>query len=251
MPYEYPKNYSRFYDLIYHQQRDGIDNKFFLNEINQTKGKILEIGVGTGRLFCDALLRGADIFGLDISQSMIDVLYKKLDKNQQQRISLQNIIDFTLSIKFDLIIAPFHVMMHLLEKDEQIKALNNVYKHLTPNGRFVFDVFVPDLNQLLNGSDNLIDFENEYNPGKRIKRTVSTKPDLINQLIHITFLLEWDENNEIKHEEWTFPLRYFFRYELEHLVERSQFEKYKIMGDYLGNELNQKSKEFILICQKQ
>ena len=251
MPYEYPNNYARFYDLIYHRQRDGIDNEFFLNEIKQTKGKILEIGVGTGRLFCDALLQGADIYGLDISQSMIDVLYKKLDKNQHQLISLQNIIDFSLNIKFDLIIAPFHVMMHILEKDEQIKAINNVYKHLAVNGRFIFDVFIPDLNQLINGIYNQVDFDEEYIPGKRIKRTVSTKPDLINQLIHITFLLEWNEDNEIKHEEWTFPLRYFFRYELEHLVERSQFEKYKIIGDYLGNELKQNSKEFILICQKQ
>lgn len=251
MPYEYPNNYARFYDLIYHRQRDGIDNEFFLNEIKQTKGKILEIGVGTGRLFCDALSLGADIYGLDISQSMIDVLYKKLDKNQHRRISLQNVIEFSLNIKFDLIIAPFHVMMHILEKDEQIKVINNVYKHLAVNGRFIFDVFIPDLNQLINGIYHQVDFKEEYNPGKRIKRTVSTKPDLINQLIHITFLLEWDEDKEIEHEEWTFPLRYFFRYELEHLLDRSQFEKYKIIGDYLGNELKQNSKEFILICQKQ
>ncbi len=251
MPYEYPKNYARFYDLIYHRQREGIDNEFFLNEIKQTEGKILEIGVGTGRLFCDALRQGADIYGVDISQSMMDVLYKKLGRNQHQRIWLQNIIDFKLHIKFDLIIAPFHVMMHILGKDEQLKAINNVYKHLTTNGRSIFNVFVPDLNQLISGIYNRVDFEDEYNPGKRIKRTVSTKPDLINQLIHITFLLEWNEDHEIKHEEWTFPLRYFFRYELEHLMERSQFEKYKIIGDYLGNELKQNSKEFILICQKQ
>ena len=46
-------------------------------------------------------------------------------------------------------------------------------------------------------------------------------------------------------------MRFFFRYELEHLVERSKFECYKILGDYHGNELNQDSKEFVVICQKQ
>ncbi|MGD2034383.1 MAG: hypothetical protein PVF73_04960, partial [Bacteroidales bacterium] len=80
---------------------------------------------------------------------------------------------------------------------------------------------------------------------------VSVRPDLVSQLIHITLLLEWDEENDTKHEEWKFPLRFFFRYELEHLIERSEFEKFKILGDYRGNELNQKSKEFVLICQKQ
>jgi hypothetical protein len=62
--------------------------------------------------------------------------------------------------------------------------------------------------------------------------------------------LDWDEDNEMKHEDWTMPLRFFFRYELEHLIERSEFETYKMLGDYQGNELNQKSKEFIIICQK-
>lgn len=251
MTYEYPETYARFYDLIYHLQRDGVDNDFFLNEIRQTKGKILEVGAGTGRLFKSALKQGADIYGIDISQSMLDVLHKKLDKDQYQRISLQNIVDFNFNFKFDLIIAPFHMMMHLIEKEEQIKAINNVYKHLNTNGKFIFDAFVPDLNLLINGIDNFTDFESEYDSDQKLKRKVTTKSDVIDQVMHITFLLEWIEGKEVKHDEWKFPLRFFFRYELEHLIERSEFKNYKILGDYQGNELNQKSREFILICQKQ
>jgi len=250
MTHLYPKSFARFYDLIYHQQRDGVDNEYFQNEIRQTKEKILELGVGTGRLFINALNQGADIYGIDISQSMIDVLSKKLKGEQRKRINLQNIIDFSFDFKFDLIIAPFRVIMHLLEKEKQIKAINNVFEHLNKNGRFIFDVFVPDLSQLINGIDNHTDFEGEYDKGRRIKRTVSTKPDLINQIINIKFNLEWDEDNEQKHDEWMIQLRFFFRYELEHLIERSNFNRYKILGDYLGNELNQKSKDFIIVCQK-
>ena len=110
---------------------------------------------------------------------------------------------------------------------------------------------MPDLNQLINGIDNQTDFEGEYESGKVIKRIVTTKPDLLNQIIHIKFRLEWDEDNKVKHEDWMVPLRFFFRYELEHLIERSKFEKYKILGDYQGNVLNNKSKEFIIICEKQ
>ena len=49
MSYEYSENFARFYDVIYHHMRDGVDHAFFLNEISQIKGKVLEIGVGTGR----------------------------------------------------------------------------------------------------------------------------------------------------------------------------------------------------------
>ena len=250
MTHLYPKNFARFYDLIYHQQRDSVDNEYFLNEISQTKGKILELGVGTGRLFVNALKEGADIYGIDISQSMLEVLNKKLTKEQRKRISLQNITDFSFDFKFDLIIAPFRVVMHLLEKEKQIRAINNVFEHLNENGRFIFDVFVPDLSQLISGIDNYTDFEGEHGYGRIIKRTISTKPDLINQIIHIKFRLEWNEDNELKHDEWNMSLRFFFRYELEHLVERSHFNIYKILGDYHGNELNQKSKDFIIVCHK-
>jgi SAM-dependent methyltransferase len=247
---KYPKNFARFYDLIYHQIRDSVDKEFFLQEMKQAKGKVLEMGVGTGRFFMEALNQGVDIYGLDISESMITVLQNKLKKEDQKRINIQNMVNFDYDQRFDLIVAPFRVFMHLIDKAEQITALNNAYHHLNSNGKFIFDTFVPDLQQLINGLNNHVDFEGEHEPGKKIKRIVSTKPDLINQLINITFRLEWDENDGLKQEEWKFPLRFFFRYELEHLIERSDFRNYKILGDYHGNELNAHSKEFIVICQK-
>ncbi|MFH0843213.1 MAG: class I SAM-dependent methyltransferase [Bacteroidota bacterium] len=250
MAHEYPETFARFYDLIYHHLRDSADSGFYLGEIRNTKGRVLEIGTGTGRFFLNALKEGADIYGIDISFSMVDILQTKLDKKDLYRVSLQSIVDFNLNMEFDLIIAPFRVFMHLLEKDDQIKALNNVYRHLGPGGKFIFDVFVPNLSALINGISNQIDFDGEYEPGKKVRRIVSTSPDLHNQLINIDFLLEWDEGNETRHQHWLTPLRYFFRFELEHLVERSDFRNYKIFGDFQGNELNDKSVEFIVICSK-
>lgn len=57
-------------------------------------------------------------------------------------------------------------------------------------------------------------------------------------------------SNGAKTEKWMFPLRYSLRYELEHLIEQSMFQEYKILCDYEGNELSEKSKEFIAICEK-
>lgn len=250
MNIEYPESMARFYDVIYHKHRDGVDNEYFQKEIKSTKGRVLEIGVGTGRLFTEALSGGADIYGLDISQSMIDVLLNKLEKDQQYRISLQNIIDFSYDFNFELIIAPFRVLMHLFEKEEQIRAINNVYAHLSTGGRFIFDAFVPDLNQLIKGVDNWTDYEGEYEEGKEVRRVVSTTPCLIDQTIDVHFHLEWDEDEEVRQDDWRVPLRFFFRYELEHLIERSYFEKYEILGDYHGNVLDEESKEFVVICHK-
>ncbi|MDP4223777.1 MAG: class I SAM-dependent methyltransferase [Bacteroidota bacterium] len=246
----YPEYFARFYDLIYHRVRDGVDNTFYLDRVRKTTGKVLEVGVGTGRLFVEALTNGADIYGIDISPAMIGIVTGKLDSNQKKRISRQNIIDFILPHKFSLILAPFRVFMHLTTKKEQLNALNNVYDHLSPGGEFIFDAFIPDLNLLLNGTSNVTDFDEEFEPGNRVKRTVTSRPDLLNQVLNITFTMEWNEGGKIFRKDWNTIMRYFFRFELEHLVERSEFRKYKILGDFEGNELDQSSREFIVVCKK-
>lgn len=250
MAHLYPGYFARFYDLIYHQLRDGDDSRFYLEKIRNTKGCVLEVGSGTGRLLAEALENGADIHGIDVSPAMLDILKAKLSPINQKRISLQNIVDFRLDKKFDLIIAPFRVLMHLTEKEDQLKALNNVYDHLNKTGRFIFDVFVPSLKPLISGLENVTDFEGEYEPGNKVKRVVSTKPDLINQIINITFRLEWNQGGSNYTREWETPLRYFFRFELEHLIERSKFRTYTIVGDFSGGALTNDSKEFVVTCQK-
>lgn len=247
---EYPDFFARFYDLIYHQMRDGVDNRFYLDRIMETRGRILEIGSGTGRLLIEALENGADIYGIDISPAMLEVLKSKLKKEQTGRISLQNMTKFRFDKKFDLAIAPFRVFMHLTNKSDQLKALNHIYKNLNPGGKFIFDAFVPDLKMLITGLDNLKDFEGEYEPGKTVRRTISTHPDLLNQVIRMTFTIEWNDGFRDHKKVWKSSLRYFFRFELEHLLERSPFAAYKILGDFEGHNLNQDSREFIMVCSK-
>lgn len=82
--------------------------------------------------------------------------------------------------------------MHLTDEADQFVALNNVYNHLKPVRKFIFDTFSPDLNYLIKGLEPLVDFEGEYKKGNKLKRIVSTRPGLINQLIHVHFMLEWD-----------------------------------------------------------
>jgi SAM-dependent methyltransferase len=247
----YPESFARFYDVIYHNLRDETDNQYFQDEINRTNGKILEIGVGTGRLFMNALNGGADIYGLDISDTMLKLLYNKLPDDQHFRISHQSMVDFSHEHRFKLILAPFRVIMHLSEKDDQIKAINNVWDHLEKDGRFIFDVFIPDLKQLIKGFENHLDFEGEYAPGLKVRRYVTTFPDLISQTITVNFHMEWEEDKGLRHDDWKLPMRFFFRYELEHLIERTKFKKYEIFGDYHGSPLKSDSKEFVVVCYKE
>ncbi len=96
----------------------------------------------------------------------------------------------------------------------------------------------------------VVDFEDEDEFGHKVTRTVTTRPNLIEQIIETDFELQWIDKGKTKKEHWTFPLRFFFRYELEHLVERSLFESYGIFGDFHDGQLTRDSKEFVVVCRK-
>lgn len=247
---DYPAYFARFYDIIYDSIRSHVDTDFYLDRIRQTKGRVLEIGCGTGRFFCQAITMGADIYGIDVSQSMTDFLLKKIESRYRDRISIQGAADFQFPFKFDLIIAPFRVYSHLLTVKEQLEALNNAFDHLNDDGRLIFDLYVPDPSMIATGLRNVTDYEGEYEPGRKITRKVDMKADIVNQLSDITMTFRWDEEDHVREEKWNFKFRFYFRYEIEHLVKRSKLTLEKIYGDFNGGGLNENSKEFIVICRK-
>lgn len=247
---DYPEYFAQFYDIIYDFMRSDVDTDFYLSRIKHIKGPILEIGCGTGRFFSQAIKQGADVYGIDISKSMVKFLLRKIEPGHHKRISIQGAADFNFPFKFDLIIAPFRVYSHLLSVEEQLAALNNAYDHLSENGRLIFDVYVPSPGMIASGLDNVMDFDGEYMPGKKISRTVTMKADIVNQISDITMTFKWDEDERQRTESWNFKFRFYFRYELEHLVSKSKLTLEKIYGDFNEGDLTGESKEFIVICRK-
>jgi SAM-dependent methyltransferase len=247
---DYPEFLARFYNVIYARVRGGVDNEFYLRKIAASKGPVLEIGVGTGRIFIEALKKGADIYGVDNSRSMLDILRPKVAPEDHARIFLQDVRELELGRRFDLIIAPFRVFSHLLRVDEQIAVLDKVFSHLNNDGLFIFDAYVPNLKMLLEGIDNQVDFDGEYAPGKKLTRVTSMKADLINQMSDVSMKLVWEEDDREVEKEFKFRLRFFFRYELEHLVRRSPLKLVSFYGDFNENPLNSGSKEFVVVCRK-
>ncbi len=247
---DYPDYFARFYDIIYDHIRSGVDLEYYLKKISATKGPVLEIGVGTGRLFTAAIQSNADIYGIDISRSMLDILLTKLDPEHHHRISLQDAVDFSFDRKFDLIIAPFRVYSHLIKVEDQLKALNNAAKHLSDKGILIFDLYIPDPGMIASGLSGVKDFEGEYEPGRTFSRTVSMKADIVHQISDITMTMRWMELDKEREEDFNFKFRFYFRYEVEHLVARSELSLECMYGDFCENDISSGSKEMVVVCKK-
>ena len=245
---QYPDCVARFYDVVYRQVRNAADKTYYVNKLVACKGPSLEVGVGTGRIFLEALDKGANVYGTDNSAEMLAVLRHKLEPPHHHRIRQCDLVNMNLGNCFDLIVAPFRVLSHITDIDDQIRALNAVYDHLIPGGVFIFDLYVPNLKLLLDGLPPTVDFDGEYEPGKHLRRTVSAKSDLTTQLTSVTMAFAWEEGGHQHNDEWSFPMRFFFRYELEHLIARSRLKLKSIYGDFAESALESGSKEFIVHC---
>ena len=247
----YPSAFARFYDLIYSKVRSEVDTDYFLRMMKAAIGPVLEVGVGTGRFFTEALRQGIDIYGIDISAAMLDVLKERISPEDYHRVSLQDIRDFKSELSYILITAPFRVFMHLSETSDQIRTLDHVYDKLADGGSFIFDLYIPNPALLASGMDEHMDFEGEFEPGNTIRRFVTSHSDLVNQINHLTMRFDWNEGDKKFSETWNSELRFFFRYELEYLLKQSRFKSWTIYGDYLESPLAAESKEFVVVCRKE
>jgi SAM-dependent methyltransferase len=246
----YPDFVARFYDVIYAEVRHGVDNEFYARKMVEAGGPALEIGVGTGRLFCDARRRGADADGIDASPSMVGRLQAKLAPEERARVRVADAVTMRLDRSYRLIVAPFRVLSHIPTVADQLELLESVYQHLLPGGRFIFDLYVPSPKLLEHGIADSLDFDGEYAPGLRVQRYVTARSDIVRQITQVTMRFVWDEDGALQQAEWQFGMRFFFRYELEHLVARSRLELESIHGDYAGGPLGADSKEFVVTCRR-
>lgn len=247
---EYPDFVARFYDVIYAKIRTSVDHDYYLKKMTEANGHVLEAGVGTGRLFMDGLKKNADIYGIDLSPEMIQLLQSKLNSEDRHRVTVGDVRNFKLEKKFKLIVAPFRVFSHLTAIEDQLAALNTIARHLAEGGIFIFDLFVPNPVLCSEGMPPTVDFDGEWSPGHSLKRITSVTPDRTHQTNHVSMLHIWEENGKTITRTWTFPMRYFFRYELEHLIARSELKLSAIYGDFVEGNLTDQSADFVIVCAR-
>ncbi len=246
----YPDFVARFYDVIYAKIRTSVDHDFYLRKMTECNGTVLEVGVGTGRLFMDALQKGVDIYGLDINEAMLEQLKQRMPEKETHRVQQADVRDFTLGKRFDLIAAPFRVFSHLIGIEDQLAALSRIKAHLSANGIFVWDLFDPDPVLCSKGLEPTVDFDGSWKEGRKLKRITSVRPNPSRQINHVSMRYIWEDDDGTHDETWSFPMRYYFRYELEHLIRMAGLKLLGLYGDFEENPLTDASREFVLVCGK-
>ena len=256
--YEYESFLSEYYDLVPAYAKRA-DLGFYIDMACSCNGKVLELGCGTGRILIPTAQAGCEIVGLDISESMLNTCRKKLlaqldDVQERVTIVKANMTDFDLNERFSLITAPFRSFSHLIQVEEQLACLDCVYRHLLPGGRFVQELFQTHP-QRINNPKYLNEVEDtpefELPDGKKLRRTDRVvafhRTEQYNDVEIIFYVTHPDGRSERLVQ--AFPFRYFFRYEVEHLLARCGFNVVEIFGNFDKSPLTDDSPEMIFVAQ--
>lgn len=113
-------------------------------------GKALELGIGTGRVALPLQNTGVTVHGIDASESMVARLQLK-PGGADIPVVFGNFADVQVEGKYSLIYVVFNTFYALLTQEEQIRCFKNVSSHLTSDGVFVIEAFVPDLTRFTGG----------------------------------------------------------------------------------------------------
>ncbi|MBN1349615.1 class I SAM-dependent methyltransferase [candidate division KSB1 bacterium] len=122
------------------------DIPFWVHQAKQSKGRILELGCGTGRITWEIANAGIPIIGIDISEKMLEKANSKRSSYKNAATVLFKQADmqhFNLGIKFPLIIMPGRSFEFLSTRREQSDTLHCCINHLEDQGRIIIFVISP------------------------------------------------------------------------------------------------------------
>jgi SAM-dependent methyltransferase len=106
-------------------------------------GPVLELGIGTGRIAMPLHEKGVEVQGIDASEAMISKLRSKPDCSDIE-VLVGSFAEFKLDKCFKLVYVVFNTFFNLLSQDDQVRCFKSVREHLSNDGVFLMEAFVPN-----------------------------------------------------------------------------------------------------------
>jgi SAM-dependent methyltransferase len=251
--YEDPAYYTKTY-------RNRVDDvRYYVDLAAENGGPILEYGCGNGRIAIPIARKGVDVTGVDLSAPMLADFKKRLaaepeDVRARTHLRRGDMRSARLGKKFPLVFCTFNAFLHLYTRQDVERFLARVREHLTPRGELVFDISIPDPEELARdparafGTPRFIyPKEGEPGGGVVVKYTERFDYDKIRQVLFVAM----DFTPVGGGDSWMTPLahRQFYPAELQALLHYNGFDIVLSHGDFDAAPLAPDSPHFIVRCR--
>ncbi len=118
-------------------------------------GAALEFAIGTGRVALPLRQRGIPVAGIELSPAMVAQLRTKADEASVP-VVVGDMATTRVPGQYMLVFLVFNSISNLLSQSDQVECFRNAARHLGSGGRFVIELWVPELRRLPMGQDALV-----------------------------------------------------------------------------------------------
>lgn len=235
--------YDKMIDVDYDRWDEFVANYFREANINLKGKKALELGCGTGNMTLKLKDQGVDLYSIDISRDMLTIAEEKARKKRAKVTFLnEDMVNFSISKKFDFVFSFCDGYNYLVEDNELISSLKAVYRHLNDDGYFVFDISTAHkLNNIIGNNtftlneDELCYIWDNYAHDNILE-------------MYITFFIK-EQTMYRRFKEIHVQRAYETDYIVNNLKEAG-FKDIKIYDDYSFNQINNESIRATFIARK-
>jgi hypothetical protein len=158
---------------------------------------------------------------------------------------------FTFNEGFGLIYVPARSFQILLTRDEQRSCLECCARHLVPEGLLAIDVFNPMLSKL--EARRVEEGPDEFtaSDGTTVKWSAVTEYGLAAQQLSSAWRYEHGNSGGLAvTSEYSLELRYFFRFEVEWMLEACGFQVEALYGNFDRSEFTADSPEMVFVARR-
>jgi len=232
--YEDPAYYTKTYSSRLE------DVRYYVELAQERDGDVLEYGCGNGRITLPIARFGRRITGVDLSPEMLADLRLRLRDEPREvrdrvRLKRGDMRSARLRRRFPLIICPFNAFLHLYTRPDVERFFARVLEHLEPGGELVFDISIPEPEELARDPSRAF----------ATPRFLYPNPDGSGTLVRYTERFDYDKLRQILFvamefkpvgggDSWMTPLahRQFHPQEIEALLHYNGFSVSSVYGDF-------------------
>lgn len=217
---------SAYYRMLFAERTH--DLPFYLRATEGLGGgdAVLELGVGDGRVALALAGEGRRVTGVDRSPSMLAALEERLaGAPHEARTRVEPVLGDTRTLRlerrFARVLCPFNGVAHFHDRAALADFFATVRAHLAADGRFAFDVLIPDP-ALLTGGAASVPWLRHPRTGAVCRMEERYAYDALTQVLTITTALIDREREE--EQTLTLSLRQLFPEETRLLLEHHGFD---------------------------
>src|SRR4051812_35133648 len=176
-------------------------------------GRALEFAIGTGRIGGPLSQRGGPGAGIGLSAPMVAQLRTKVDA-ETVPVVMGDMASVVAPGTFAVVYLVYNTISNLLEQSQQVACFRNAARHLAPGGRFVIELWVPELRKLPPGQEAVVW---QVDPGYIGLDTY----DVLRQRV-VSHHFRYGDDTETRH--FRSPHRYIWPAELDLMGQLAGFE---------------------------